>query len=44
MVQTQVDIPENLNKKLKIYKAKKGYSNLEQAIIDILDSSLEDLK
>jgi hypothetical protein len=37
----QINIPEKINRQLKIFKAKEGYSNMEQAIIDILASRFD---
>jgi len=37
----QIDIPEKINRQLKIFKAKEGYTNMEQAIIDILASRFD---
>jgi len=32
----QLDIPEDLNKKLKILKAQKGFKNLQETIIYLI--------
>jgi hypothetical protein len=32
----QVDIPDNLNKEMKIYKIRKDFVTLQEAIIDII--------
>jgi len=32
----QTDLPDDLNKDLKIHKAKYGFSSLEDALIDVL--------
>lgn len=34
----QIDIPEKINKQLKLYRIDMGYANMEEAIIDILAS------
>ena len=34
----QIDIPEKINRELKIYKAKNGYNNMNEVIVDILAS------
>lgn len=36
----QLDLPEELNRQLKIYKAKKGLNSLEVAAIQILSERL----
>ena len=36
----QVDIPKELNKKLKIYKLKQDFVTLQEAILNILDKFL----
>ncbi len=33
----QLDIPNNLNKKLKFYKLEKDYTNLSEALINVLE-------
>jgi len=32
----QVDIPEELNKKLKIYRIENDLKNLQEAVVDVL--------
>ena len=32
-----IDLPKNLNKKLKFYKLKNDYSNLPEALIGLLE-------
>ncbi len=36
-MQIQVDIPEEINKKLKIERIQKGYDNKQELIIKILE-------
>jgi len=40
-VKLQVDIPKELNKKLKVYKIKKDFITLQEAVLDILNKFLE---
>ena len=39
-MQTQIDIPKDLNKKLKIYRVENDFPNKETAIIKILEEKL----
>ena len=36
----QIDLPDKINKKLKIYKALEGYNNLEDATISLIDKGV----
>lgn len=40
-MKTQLDIPPELNKKLKIEKAQKDYKNLEETIIKKLEEAFK---
>ena len=33
----QVNIPDELNKKLKVYRIEKDFSNMQEALIEILN-------
>ena len=38
----QLNIPDKINKKLKIYKIKNDLKNLQEAVIKILEETLKD--
>jgi len=40
----QLDIPDNLNKKLKIYKIEKDLKNLQEAVIKVLEERFKSKK
>ena len=42
MPRIQIDIPKELNKKLKIYKARKEFQNLQITVIESLTKFFED--
>lgn len=39
-MQIQVDLPESLNQKLKVLKAKSGDKTLQETLIKLLEKSL----
>lgn len=39
-MKAQVDIPTELNKKLKVFRIEKGFKNRAEAIIHILEKTL----
>jgi hypothetical protein len=43
-MQIQVNIPEELNKKLKFYKLEKDLVNLQETVIEILNKFFEKSK
>ena len=44
MVQTQIDMPEKLNKKLNIYSAQNDFVDKRDAILFLLEKSLVNIK
>lgn len=40
----QIDIPEELNRKLKIERLKRNCNNLQETLIELLKEKLEDTK
>ena len=43
-MQIQIDIPKELNKKLKIYKIKNDLKDLKESVIDILNKYFKEVK
>ncbi len=41
-MQIQINLPEELNKKLKLYRIEKEFKNMELALIEILDKFFKD--
>ena len=43
-MQIQIDIPKELNKKLKIYKIENDLNDLKESVIDILNKYFKEVK